>query len=217
MGRGARRACGLRVVPVVLAAMLVSGCGLSQITSGLGTGVFSSDDEKTTTGWEASITEEGLLEAARADQGGPVEMAGLSRGCPPFQVWPADRHVTMHEQGRVGDRLAVVHRGSITKTARECEIRPGSVAVKYGFAGRVLMGPRGSDGTVSLPVQVHLTDINGQKIRTENLNVNVELSRGQPVGYFSMVRTISFDLMPGIPPGNYRLFVAFDRTIPGAS
>ncbi len=207
----------LNVVPVIFGALLMSGCGLSQITSGLGTSVFSSEEEAATTGWEASITEEGLLEAAKADQGGPVEMAGLSRGCPPFQVWPADRHVTIHEQGRVGDRLAVLHRGSITKTARECEIRPDSVSVKYGFAGRVLMGPRGTDGTVSLPVQVHLTDINGQKIRTENVNVDVQLSRSQPVGYFSLVKTISFDVTPGVSPGNYRLFVAFDRTIPGAS
>ena len=58
--------------------------------------------------------------------------------------------MTIYEPGRVGDGLAVMHRGEISKTARECQIEPGRITVKYGFSGRVLLGPKGKSGRVTL-------------------------------------------------------------------
>ena len=126
-------------------------------------------------------------------------------------------HITVYEPGRVGERLAMRHRGSITKVARECEINGQQVSVKYGFAGRVLMGPRGQDGVVDLPVNLYLTLADGSRIRSERVTVEVELRRENPVDYFSVVRTISFEAEPGTAPSSYKLFVAFDREIPGAT
>jgi hypothetical protein len=158
-----------------------------------------------------------MLEAARADTSGRIDASGPASGCPRFKIWPADRHVTVYEPGRVGERLAMRHRGSITKVARQCQINGPQVSVKYGFAGRVLMGPRGTDGMVELPVNLYLTREDGSKIRTERIAVEVELRRENPVDYFSVVRTISFEAEPGTAPSSYKLFVAFDREMPGAS
>ena len=95
------------------------------------------------------VTEEQLLSAAKADEGvtGTVAAGEIAHGCPRFVVWPRDNNVTVYEQGRVGDGLAIMHRGEITKTARECQVEPGKVTVKYGFSGRVLLGPRGKPAT----------------------------------------------------------------------
>ncbi len=208
----------LRLAAVVAGTLVLSACGISQITSGLGGGVFgSSEDEPQEADWSASITEEGMLEAARSDSSGRIDASGPASGCPRFKIWPADRHVTVYEPGRVGERLAMRHRGSITKVARECEIDGQRVSVKYGFAGRVLMGPRGEDGLVDVPVNLYLTRADGSRIRSERLTVEVELRRENPVDYFSVVRTISFEAEPGTAPSSYKLFVAFDREIPGAT
>jgi len=208
----------LRLALVLASALMLSGCGISQITSGIGGGVFgSSEDEPQEADWSATITEEGMLEAARSDTSGRIDASGPASGCPRFKIWPADRHVTVYEPGRVGERLAMRHRGSITKVARECQINGPQVSVKYGFAGRVLMGPRGTDGMVELPVNLYLTREDGSKIRTERIAVEVELRRENPVDYFSVVRTISFEAEPGTAPSSYKLFVAFDREMPGAS
>jgi len=207
----------LRVLVVIAGALALSGCGVSQITSGLGSGVFGSDEEKEETAWQATITEEGMLEAARSDTSGRIDASAPASGCPRFKIWPADRHITVYEPGRVGERLAMRHRGSITKTARECQINGPQVSVKYGFAGRVLMGPRGENGEITLPVNLHLTRADGTKIRTTNMDVRVELHRENPVDYFSVVRTITFEAEPGTSPSSYRLFIAFDRDTPGAS
>jgi len=214
----ARGRAALRLALVLAGALMLSGCGISQITSGIGGGVFgSSEDEPQEADWSATITEEGMLEAARSDTSGRIDASGPASGCPRFKIWPADRHVTVYEPGRVGERLAMRHRGSITKVARECQINGPQVSVKYGFAGRVLMGPRGTDGMVELPVNLYLTREDGSKIRTERIAVEVELRRENPVDYFSVVRTISFEAEPGTAPSSYKLFVAFDREMPGAS
>lgn len=212
LGRGAALALAMA------GALALGGCGISQITSGLGSGVFgSSDDKPEEAEWQATITEEGMLEAARSDTSGRVDASGPASGCPRFKIWPADRHITVYELGRVGERLAMKHRGSITKTARECRINGPLVSVKYGFAGRVLMGPKGEDGPVNLPVKLHLTRADGTKIKTMDMDVRVELRRENPVDYFSVVRTIEFEAEPGTSPSSYKLFIAFDRDTAGAS
>src|SRR5439155_22358042 len=102
-----------------------------------------------------TVREEQLLAAAKIATGTTASIGGeVAHGCPRFHVWSREGYVTIYEQGRVGDGLAVMHRGEITKTARECHIEPGQVSVKYGFSGRVLLGPKGSSGWVSLPVNV---------------------------------------------------------------
>jgi len=210
-----RRLAGLALA--ICATIALVGCGVSQITSGLGTDIFGSDDEPKETDWQAEITEEGMLEAARSDTSGRIDTSGPASGCPRFKIWPADRHITVYEPGRVGERLAMKHRGSITKTARECQIDGSQVSVKFGVAGRVLMGPRGDEGPVTLPVKLYITKADGTKIRTIDLKASVELRQEKPVAYFSIVRKISFDAAPGTTPSAYKLFVAFDRDSLGAS
>jgi len=197
---------------------VLAGCGVSQITSGIGSGVFGSDEEEAVESeWQTEITEEAMLAAARSDTSGRVEVSGPASGCPRFKVWPADRHITVYQPGRTGERLAMKYRGSITKTARECQIEGNQVRIKYGVAGRVLMGPKGEDGQISLPANLYLTRADGTKIRTEPMAVGVELHRENPVDYFSVVRTISFEAEPGTSPSSYKLFIAFDRDTPGAT
>ena len=79
----------------------------------------------------------------------------------------------------MGDGLAVMHRGEITKTARECQIEPGRVTVKYGFSGRVLLGPKGKAGRVTLPVNVFVTDAKREKIANEKVRVDVDVAARQ--------------------------------------
>ena len=75
-----------------------------------------------------------------------------------FRFGHRDNSVTEYADGQIGDGLAVIYRGEITRTARECQIQPGRVTVKYGFSGRVLLGPRGKPMRVTLPVHIFVTD-----------------------------------------------------------
>lgn len=193
----------------------LSGCGMSSLTSGIGGGWFG--DKKSTNAEVGSVNEDKLLAAAKSEGGSVGLTTGTTAfGCPRFQVWSRDGYVTIYEQGKVGDALAVMHRGEITKTARECNMEPGRVTVKYGFSGRVLLGQKGKSGRVNLPVTVFVSDSKREKITTEKMQVSVDVALDNPIGYFSVVRSLSFSIPEGSRPGEYEVYVSFDRSIPGA-
>lgn len=207
----------MRVLPVIAGLVLAAGlggCGLSSLTSGLGGGMFGGGSKNTKV---KSVTEEQLLSAAKADFGSGTVGANVAHGCPRFVVWSPGHHATAFLPGREGDALAVMHRGEITKTARECKIEPGRVTVKYGFSGRVLLGPAGQTTRVTLPVKVFVHDANRQRLSSEDMSINVDVSVDNPIGYFSQVRTVTFAIPEGTRPGDYEVLVGFDRTVATAS
>jgi len=198
-----------------VAGVPLAGCGLSSVTSGLGGGVFSSSgSSKSQT---SSVSEEDLLSSAKNDiqNTGSTEMQ-LSHGCPKFQVVSRDNNLTIYEAGHAGDALSVRHRGEITRTARECDLQPGRVTVKYGFSGRVLLGPKGAAGNIALPVNVFVTDGKRERVAADTMRIDVDVAPDKPIGYFSTVRTISFDVPEGSRPGEFEIYVGFERSVPGA-
>jgi len=208
--------CGMRFCLCGILTILASGCGISSITSGLGSSIFggSSSQNASTPG----VNEEQLLSAAKTSNNGsesPI-VGEVAHGCPRLSISPRGSHLTIYEDGRAGDGLAIMHRGEITKTARECQIEPGRVTVKYGFSGRVLLGPRGNAGNVTLPVNVVVTDSKREKIASDSMNVAVAVAVDKPIGYFSTVRTVTFDIPEGSRPGEFELFVGFDQNAQGA-
>jgi hypothetical protein len=198
-----------------LLTLLNSGCGISSITSGLGSSVFGSSSSQSSP--SPGVSEEQLLSAAKSDVdsvGTPV--GEVAHGCPRLSISPHGGHLTIYEDGRAGDGLAIMHRGEITKTARECQIEPGRVTVRYGFSGRVLLGPRGHAGNVKLPINVTVTDAKRAKVKGDVVSVDATVAVDNPIGYFSTVRTVTFDIPEGTRPGEFEVFVGFDQGAQGA-
>jgi hypothetical protein len=163
------------------------------------------------------VSEEQLLSAAKTDVGSVGAPVGeVAHGCPRLSISPHGGHLTIYEDGRAGDGLAIMHRGEITKTARECQIEPGRVTVRYGFSGRVLLGPRGHAGNVKLPINVTVTDAKRAKVTGDVVSVDATVAVDNPIGYFSTVRTVTFDIPEGTRPGEFEVFVGFDQGAQGA-
>ena len=211
-----RRGLGKAAVLAGL-SLALGACGMSQITAPFSSGgVFGSS--KPENGWAATVTEANMLTAAR-DGSGSSDVTGATGGeCPAVAVATAsDGVITMKAPGGTGDNLAVLHRGEITRTARECAAGPGGVIVKYGVAGRVLLGPQGKAGNITLPVKVTIVDGARKTVKTEQIKLPVTIGASEAAGYFSVVREIVVPVAPGIAPQSYKVFVAFDRSVPGAS
>ena len=195
--------------------MLLTGCGLSSMTSGIGNGILGGSSAAAVT--PKGVNEEQLLHAAKSDGEVPAEALGSTPGCPQMLIWAREKHLTVYEGGRTGDGLAIVHQGEITKVARECEFAAGQITIKYGFSGRVLMGPKGQPGVVQLPISAFVTDGNRERVQAETIKVDVTMPPDTPIGYFSTVRKLTFKLQEGARPADYKLFVGFDKTAPEAS
>ena len=196
----------------VISAGAVAGCGLGSFTSGLGGGLGGG----AATTESVKVSDDELLAAARGDGAFTGSLGEISANCPRIVVPARDNNVTIYESGRAGDALAVMHRGELSKTARECQIEGNRVTVKYGFSGRVLLGPKGRSGLIALPVKVAVNDAKREPIRAENLRIETAVSLDKPIGYFSAVRTVTFELPVGSRPGEFEINVSFDRNIPGA-
>ncbi|WP_295556390.1 hypothetical protein [uncultured Hyphomicrobium sp.] len=203
------------VALALIGAAAVGGCGMGSLTSGLGSSILgggSANAEPT------GVSEQDLIAAAKAGgDGAPAFAGGDSQpGCPRFVTWPRDSYLTIYEPGRVGDGLAIMHRGEITKTARECHMNGSQVTVKYGFSGRILLGPRGHSGPISLPINVFVTDSKRERITEDKLRVDASVAVENPIGYFSAVRTVTFNVPEGARPGEFEVYVGFDRNTPNA-
>ncbi len=208
---------GARLCLCGLMTILTAGCGLSSITSGLGSSIFGSSSSQSTA--SPGVNEEQLLSAAKTNEvstSSSSSVGEVAAGCPRLSISPRGSHLTIYEDGRAGDGLAIMHRGEITKTARECQIEPGRVTVRYGFSGRVLLGPRGKAGNITLPVNVVVTDTKREKITTDKVSVAAAVAVDNPIGYFSTVRTLTFDIPEGSRPGEFEVFVGFDQNAQGA-
>jgi hypothetical protein len=192
------RACWLGSLLAVLVGLC--GCAVPKFSNPFSTGSESA----------SNVTEDKLLETAKADSADTLP-GGMSPHCPQVVAWPNDRLLTVYEPGHNGDILWVIHRGEITKLSRDCQIYSDRVIVKYGFAGRVLLGPKGKPGTVTMPVKIRAAGADKRTLATDKMTVSVTVPQNDPVGYFSMVREMSFPIQVGTRPEDYKIFVAFDK------
>jgi hypothetical protein len=79
-----------------------------------------------------------------------------------------------------------------------------------------MLGPKGRTGRVTLPLNVFVTDAKREKVVTEKVAVDVDVAVEKPIGYFSFVRTITFNVPEGSRPAEFEVYVGFDRATPGA-
>ena len=85
--------------------------------------------------------------------------------CPPVQVLPGAESLVAYDRGHENDENYIRSQGSITKTARECNaLSADTLSIKVGVAGRVLAGPKGGAGTVTMPLRIAVTKQGGGKV-----------------------------------------------------
>ena len=197
---------------MLLVPLLLSACAVSSISN-----PFKSSDEALQPLPPLPSSQNGMLDRAKANSPTMASAtAGDSLHCPQVVAWPHDRLLTIYAGGQVGNTQAIVHRGEITKLARECQIYGDRVTVKYGLAGRVLLGPKGAPGQVTLPVSIKVSDADRKVLANDKASVSTIIPTENPVGYFSVVKEITFPITMGMRPEDYKVFVAFERTQAGA-
>lgn len=203
------------LISLCFSAAALGGCGMSSLTSGLGGGMFGGSSSPQV----SAVSEDQLLDAAKSSDSnatGSTNVGEVEAGCPRLKIAPHDNYITFYEQGHVGDALSVTQRGEITKTARECHFEGGRVVVKYGFSGRVLLGPKGQPGGLTLPVVVVVHDSKQQRVATDSVKVDVNIGANKPISYFSAVHTVSFDVPEGSRAGEFELVIGFDSRPSGS-
>ncbi len=206
-----------RIAALTCLCMALAACGVSQLTAPFQNGLFGGDEDEKPAAAEAPTATASVLAGNQAGQADAGALTAGSIGCPSFDVSSGDRTITFHAPGLDGDTLSVMHRGEITDTARECSPSANGLAMKYGFSGRVLLGPKGKPGSITLPAKLMVVEGTKGTLNTETVRVVVNVPAGSTTGYFSEVRDIDLPLAQGTSPKSYRIYIGFDRSASGAS
>lgn len=112
----------------------------------LGLGACAGVDEKTVAS--------GAVVTAPAKEVTGADFVKRDNYCPPIQIRAGTSTMTVYERGHENETQYVRYLASITQTARECTMVGDTLTIKIGIAGRVVAGPKGSAGNITLPVRV---------------------------------------------------------------
>jgi hypothetical protein len=108
--------------------------------------------------------------------------------CPSVDVAESGAAIRSYGGGRTGEYEALRHQISIGNVARECAVQEdGSVRLRVGVQGRVLIGPAGgSGGRFDAPVTVVVRN-NSQVFAQRARRVAVSVPSGDTQGSFTVV------------------------------
>jgi hypothetical protein len=124
----------------------------------------------------------GLMLAAAGCQSGDKALAGgdakppegkvleseLRAYCPMITLREGTAFFNTYEKGAQDDPAKIIHQASISDVTRSCTRANGMLTMNVAVAGRVVPGPAGSAGTVTMPIRVAV--VRGEEVLYSQLH-----------------------------------------------
>lgn len=199
--RGNRRTTML----AVLACTVLTGCG------GGGSMFSSSPDSPGITSRFSQLfgsrsQEAGTPAAAQTQAQGELTCPGVSirAGASTLQVGV--------QPGQTPSASELRFQGTITRTARDCNLAGGQITARIGIEGRIIVGPAGAPSQVDIPLRVAVVEeaIKERIVFTKAYRTTVAIPPGENSVLFSFVAE---DIVYPAPPpsaSEYIFYIGFD-------
>lgn len=84
----------------------------------------------------------------------PVKLSELRAYCPAIQLREGTAYFNTYERGADDDPTRVIYQASIDDVTRKCSNSGGMMNINVALAGRVVPGPKGRTGTITMPIRV---------------------------------------------------------------
>ncbi|MBZ0217141.1 MAG: hypothetical protein K8F25_11345 [Fimbriimonadaceae bacterium] len=144
----------------------------------------------------------------QADQ----EPAAPDIQCPKTVVLPGTSHLVIYPRGVDPNIRNVQYQGTITNTARECNFDNPAVHIKFGFSGRVLLGPRGTPGQIVLPVRASLIKRDTSVAWTQTYQIPVQVTQNSRAEHFVKIEdSLDYEVPPGEKIYDYQIVIGFEQ------
>lgn len=154
--------------------------------------------------------------AAQAGQGGQggggSTLSALEVDCPSVDIRQGASTLQMNAPGS-DQALGLRYQASFGRTARQCSVNAGTLSIKIGVQGRLILGPAGAPGETQIPLRYALVreGIEPKTVWSKLYILPVSLPPGQPNVPFTHV---SEDLAVPVPSqadlDKYVIYVGFD-------
>ena len=133
--------------------------------------------------------------------------------CPPVEYRQGAATLVVNGTGGEGSALGLRYQGNFVQTARECQLGGGQLTIKVGVQGRIVVGPAGAPGQITIPLRYALVR-EGQEqktIWTKLFMVPVAVPGGQlNVPFIHVEEEMT---VPNPPPAEldaYVIYIGFD-------
>jgi len=93
-------------------------------------------------------------EPAEPDQ--RVRMSEIEGYCPNVSLRDGTAYYSTHESGAQDDPTKLIYQASISAVTRACTRSSGTMNIEVAVAGRVVPGPLGRTGAITMPIRVVL-------------------------------------------------------------
>src|SRR5262249_41668041 len=133
--------------------------------------------------------------------------------CPNVDVRSGAATLSVNAPGAEASATNLRYQASIGQTARECSVGGGTMTIKVGIQGRIILGPAGAPGQVEVPMRIALVreGIQPRTIWTRLYRVPVTVPPGQSnVPFLQIEEGITFPTPPRTELDAYIVYVGFD-------
>jgi hypothetical protein len=143
-----------------------------------------------------------------------ASQASLDFNCPSvdYRQGAATYNIT-DSKSTESTALNVKYLASFMKTARECDVHGDNVTIKVGVQGRVVVGPAGSPGTVTIPLRYALVKegIEPMVLWTKFFSFNVSIpSTNLNVPFTHIEEEMTVPIPPTDELAAYVIYIGFD-------
>ncbi|HYW61417.1 MAG TPA: hypothetical protein VE909_12880 [Xanthobacteraceae bacterium] len=206
---------GMRGLGAVSAVMIVTAlAGCSSYDSLVGTkpsAAASTSAASSSSSFSDRFSNFVLGSPATAGEGAGVTPPDID--CPTVEIRQGAATYAQSGPDNGSTALSLRYQANFLRGARECALRAGTVNMKVGVEGRVILGPAGSPGTLTLPVRLALVKegVEPKTIWTKFYMVPVNVPSGESNVTFTHVEEdLSFPMPSAAELDAYVIYVGFD-------
>jgi hypothetical protein len=154
----------------------------------------------------SSTTDLGLAGQPPAAAVTPVVQAN----CPPITMRENTAYYRTYAKGGENDPTKIIYQASFADSTRACTINEVNMTINVVVQGRLVAGPAGGAGRVSLPVRVSVID-GDSTLYSELTNFSVDLPAGVPSTQFVFNKAdITIPTAVGGASNLAKLYVGFE-------
>ncbi len=146
---------------------------------------------------------------------GPNSATLMVQGaCPEIVLLDGTASYRTYAKGAKDDPSQITYQASLANTTRQCVINESQLKITVMAQGRVMAGPAGGPGTVTLPIRVAATDKGTAKdltLYSELTQFPVEVPAGTTTNQFVFTKEV---ILPGGAGGDAKIYLGFDEGPP---
>ena len=197
-----------RAAEIVLFSLLAAGCS---------SGSLSESSGSSSPGFTDRITSFfGTGGSSRPQQVAGEPPPPEEIDCPSVTVRAGASTLTVHASSREQSAMTLRYQGTIGRTARECRIVAGTVQMKVGVEGRIILGPAGGPGKMDVPLRFAVVREGPQPVTivTKDYRVPVMIEAGaNNVPFVQIDEELAFPMPSAAELSKYVVYVGYDPDV----